>query len=449
MPAALSYQQANDRKLREQVEAERRTRSNKIAAARKYYAGDHWRPLKPDGGVDHNTIINLCKQVVDRQVAFLFPQMPTLELQEIEDTRAEQALRAAWEANGGVLLLQQLAQSGALAGHVFTKVLPEENLPPRIVHLDPTLVSAFWQADDVSTVLWYGIEWGGEVWGKRTRQDVVWVPEKSQWLIYDMEYRSGQWWSEGATEWDYALGPVVDWPHESQPFEYYGVGELEQGQRHLQDQINKISADLSKVLFYHASPRTIGTGVGSSEVQKSAVENFWTIKNKDAKVYNLTLPADALQPSLEYLTFLERQFLAESRVVRLKGDVADFQRVTNLGVKVLFGDMLSKVTELQRRYERGIQAISQRILMLLGFDAVRPKVHWPDPLPQDPMQSMQWLSMAREAGLISRRSMASTLGLDWQLEQLRMMEDGSVELLLGEALLNSPDFGVSSRLPGE
>lgn len=442
MPAATRYDGVNHQKMRQAAEAERRERKRSIVAAHNYYMGDQWRPLLSTDGVDHNICVNLCRQVVDRLVAFLFPEMPQLELREGQTTEAEKKLRRAWDEVGGTRLLTEMALSGALSGHVFSRVVKDGD-GVRIVNLDPKLVLAWWQADDVARVLWYEIQYQAAD-GLR-RQDIV--RDGAQWKIVDWKHRQSGWERVGAeVTWNSLMGPIVDWKHLTTLHSFYGGAEVDKTAITLNDRVNSVASDMAKILHHHASPRTVATGTENITPVASGPDKMYQIKSEKARVYNLEMQSD-LGASLEYVKLLERAFFAQSRVVRLSGDVTDMQRVTNLGIRALYIDQLAKNEDLRRRYERGIQEISMRMLYLMGEEVQRPAVHWPDPLPQDPLQTVEVVERERALGLISRESMANALGIDWAIEQERMLEgDGLVELLSMERLAQSPRFGVGGRV---
>ena len=442
MPAALHYSVdgANERKLRETAEAERRTRQRMIGAARNYYLGEQWRPLLSTDTVDHNVTINLCRQVVDRQVAFLFPDMPRLELVEGRQTDDERALNDAWAAVGGVLRLTEMALTGALAGHVFARVHPgdEEDQPVRLVSLDPALVLRWWSPDDVERTLWYEVQY--EAGGGLVRQDIV--REAGGWRIVDWAYERTSWRKTGETAWNSALGPVVDWAWDALPHRAYGAGEIEH--RELNDHVNAVASDISKILHHHGSPRTVVTGGGDVKQVETGPDRLFSIANPDAKVYNLEMQSD-LSAAMNYVQMLERAFFAQSRVVRLSGDVQDMQRVTNLGIRALYIDQLAKTEDLRRRFEWGIQEISRRMLALMGRTPQRPRVHWPDPLPQDPLQTVELMERERQLGLVSKATMAHSLRIDWGIEQERMREDEGLTDVLLEQLATAPGFGARAN----
>lgn len=426
MPAATRYDlnTINGRDVREEAESERRARSRAAALAWKYYRGEHWRPLVSSGAYDPNVTVNLCRQVVDRQVAFLFPEMPGLQLDAAMETAQERALRAAWEQAGGVTALTQLALSGAVTGHVFAKVGQGADGRARLVNLNPESVLRFWAADDAETTLWYEIQYRA---GKTLfRQDVV--QGEGAWEIVNWVHAGGGWAMTSRIVWPYPEGPVIDWAHIPVPFAAYGASAIEH--RELNDHINKISSDVAKMLHEHAFPKTVGTGVGAGDFKAvDADGSLWTVKNANARFTNLSLDPQALTPAVTYVAELKRAFMAEARVVVLEGDIADFQRVTNLGVRALYLDQIAANEQLRRQYGRGIQVISRRFEQLLGLEATEPRVIWPDPLPQDPMESMQVLALERQYGLVDQTTMIQERGRDPEAVKARMVEEGMSGLM--------------------
>ena len=428
MPAAMEYA-PEDASLREAANKELKARREDCAHAWKYYRGDHRRHLRQDrDGTDDNVVINLWKQAIDREVTFLFPAMVGLELDESQDTEAERWLRLAWEANKGTRLLRQLGKFGAVCGHVFAKLmLDERSAYPRVVALDPANVLCWWRADDYERVLWYEIRWS--VGTTEYRQDIVDMGDGGWKLIQYAQVRgvggqAGKWEAVAEESWAYPLGPIVDWPHVAMPGNYYGSNES--ALLRLNDKVNKVASDISRILRFHASPKTVGTGFDAEKVTETAVENFWVVNNENAKIYNLEMASD-LVSSMNYLEALTAGFMAEKRSVILKGAAADFQRVTNMGVRTIFMDALAKVAELRLQYEPGVVAISQRLRMLGGFyDFDAPIVTaWPDPLPHDPNETVSVLEREMGMGIVSKETAARERGRNWKVEQERIAEEDS------------------------
>lgn len=427
MPAATDYQ-PDSRPLREAADDELRIRRQTYREAWNYYEGRHRRQVATrPGEPDDNVVINLVRQAIDRTVSFLVPHFPGLEvggpLDAPDTDQAEAWLYTAWTASGGARLLAKLAKHGCLGGHVVARILPpaapgDNPALPRVVALNPANLVTFWQADDFEQVLWYEIHW--EVARTLHRQDVVRAGES--WLIREWRQEGPGWRLINEAAWPYPLGPIVDWQHSLAPDRYYGTGEAQNIA--LNDRVNKMMSDISRILRYHAAPRTVGTGFQAEQVTPTAVNHFWTIPNPDARVYNLEMQSD-LSSSMAAAEFLARAFMAEQRVVVLKGEVSDWSNITNLGIRALFMDMIAKNEELRRNYEIGIAAISQRMRMLAGHADYRAqvRVNWPDPLPIGAAETVAVLERERALGIVSRETAARERGRDWTIESARLAEE--------------------------
>lgn len=429
--------------MRDAADNELRLRVAEHREAWAYYNGQHKRWLKQTGLTDDNVVINLVRQAIDRTVSFLVPEFPRLEIDELQDTPAEQYLRKVWKAAGDTRLLAKLAKFGSLDGHCFAKVMPEGNGKIRVVALNPANVLVWWKADDMDQRLWYEVRW--TVGSTDYRQDIV--QGEGGWLIVDYERNAmtSRWREVGRMDWPYPMGPIVDWQHMVNPENYYGDSET--GNLALNDRVNKTASDIAKILRTHAYPRVVGTGFQASEVTETAIDNFWTIPDPAAKVAILEMQSD-LAASNAQMEHLMRAFMAERRVVVLRGDVSDFQRVTNLGIRALFIDQIAKNEELRRNYEVGIREISQRILMLGGLmevaDTADIEVHWPDPLPVDPKESIEVATMERELGIVSQETIARQRGYDWQMEQARLASESGNEIggMIDQLMQDQPTEGA-------
>ena len=316
---------------------------------------------------------------------------------------AEIYLDDAWQHNHAAVLLANMALNGAVHGHVFARILDAEPWP-RVVNLNARHVTTYWQADDFQRVLWYEIRWqnGREQW----RQDIVQTDD--HWTLYDYRLAGSRWELQEEVVWPYPLGPLVDWQHLPQPAAFYGADELQHAE--LNDAVNKIASDISRILRFHAYPRTIGTGFEATAVQNTAIDDFWTIANDNAKVFNLEMQSD-LTASLRFLQLLTDTFLAESRVTMLHGNPDSVKGVTNLAIRALYMDMVAKNAVLRRHYGSGIEELSRRILMLGGHDPTRPTLHWQDALPTDQRETVDVVRQQVELGVMSTATAAARLGV--------------------------------------
>ncbi len=429
MPAAVAYV-ANDAALEKAATAELLDRRQMIDEALRYYDGDHRTYLKIDKeGFDDNIRRNLWKEAKDREVAFLFPKMVGLSLDqdELEETDDEKWLEDAWEEAGGAALLNELGLWGGLAGHVFARVLPAEvgEKYPCVIALDPANVLVWWKADNKKHVLWYSIHWSAG--STDYRQDIV--RDGKGWMIYEYSRKQGSatsepaaWLQTNANTWDYPIAPIIDWPHIKHVRHYYGTNE---GKLILlNDALNRKASDFSRILRFHASPKTVGTGFEADEVTETAIENFWTVDDADAKVFNLEMQSD-LTSSMAFIEFLQDGFRSEHRTVVLKGAAADFQRVTDMGVQTIFKDMLDKMAQLRLNYEKGIQRIS-KLLRYVAKQAnpdMNVEVAWANPLPSNPTEKIAVIEKEREMKIVSKQTAAKDMGRNWKQEEERILAE--------------------------
>lgn len=482
---------------------ERQTRLAMIAAARAYFNGDHKRPLKvKQGERDHNVIINMCRSLVNKSVGWLFgdpddgkmlkmeiekptddgeavtdeeatpkPAVLNPEVAQVEppaERKSEAYLEAVWKKNGGVRLLQRMGRSGGIAGHVFVKVMPKDdpanNLGvPRIVLQPSDLITVLTRPDDRETAEAFVIEWivfrevRGEMREVRVRQIIALLAGDTE-----TEGMKGQWWigtfndsgeADGEKRWVVEVEPaawpnpwppVIDWQNLPSDDGYYGQSDLED-LTGLNDGVNFVASNINKIVYYHGHPRTIGTGFDAGELKDTAVDAFWTIKDKDAKVNNLEMKGD-LQSSYMFLNFLRESFWDIGRGLDISTLRDRIGQLTNFGLKVLANEALSKLSDKRLTYGDGIQRINKVLLMLEGLAPDDTKLHWKNPLPSNDSEEVKTLQIERDMGTVSKQTAAEELGRDWPTEQERMDAEGAADGNVGDKLLKAFERGTQTGL---
>lgn len=436
MPAAMEYT-PDDKELRGSADAEFDERQRIAARNWKYYRGDHKKPLKIEDGADDNVVLNLCRPMVDRMMSFLFPDLPGMELDDLADTMPEQWLKDAWEQSGGAVLLTNMALNGAMNGQVYARVTEAENDNefPEIINLNPANIITYWKADDYRKALWHEIRW--QVGKTAYRQDIV--KHENIWVIYDYKKDGSKWELSQEAEWRSPLGPIVTWPHLPKPNEFYGEHELFHAA--LNDVVNKVGSDANKVLRFYGSPTTIGTGFEAGKIQQTKIGGLWTIPASDAQVYNIEMQSD-LSAAMKYLQLLMDLFVLQSRVTMINATPDAFRGMTNLGVRATFMDMIQKNKTLRRMYGWGIQQISQRVLMVANLPTLPyskpPRLVWGEALPVDHREEVDLVQKQRDMKLMSARTAAKNLGLDFDTEVERQLEEVDIEGQLLDVRLNGP-----------
>lgn len=437
MPAATSYT-PDDRALRTKADDEFKARIEMINRNAKYYRGEHDKHLKVQDGVDDNVILNLCGQAVDRSISFAIQDFPSFSL-DSDDNQSdiEKELRTILDQGGdAAVLLKDMMLNGAVAGQCFVRIVQpmNDNDMVRIVPMNGERVIKFWDASDVDTVLWYEVRWNE---GKmERRQDIVAIypmviegegdkqtkkrgsDTPLRWDFIEFKKTANQW-EQGATYvWAYPLAPIIDVKHMPCANNAYGVDEF--GPAPLNDKVNKIASDINKILRYNSSPKTIGTGFEASAVQQTGIDEFWTVPNENAKIFNLEMSTGALQPAMEFLKELKDNFFDQMRV-RMESTGESKRTATE--IRLDYSDMLNKTATLWAQYGKLIVGILRRLLMLRGmpYDG-EISLDWQDPLPMDEQQNFALTKGMLDLGLISKKSAAKRMGIDYDTE-VKLMED--------------------------
>lgn len=472
MPSAVRYEPpySSHRESSYTVSVRRRDREERYKKALRYYNGEQSDFFdKPQGQPDDNVVVNLVQITADRTLSFLFADMPTFEIspEQTEQTEEEKWLEQAWDANQGLSFLHKIALNGFLSGHVYVRVLPPDEIHeyPRLIALDPTSVNTYWRADDLNTVLWHEIRWqvGDELHildvihelprvetrevsvtdapyteeqlidleaqglvqlqqkqmeGSDEFETVLIIREElpESWRLIEYVSKTGNSRYEKIAEddWDSPLPPVIHWQHLPNPNRFYGKSEADN--LNLQDTVNFLYSSLNRIIRFHAHPRTVAFGVEAEEIVPTAIDHMWAIDNTDARIDNLELRSELTAAQAIAQTLLD-VYLSEKRVVVLRGEVRDFQRVTNAGVRTVFIDSLSKNVILRKNYAYGLSTISKVMMMVTGMTVPdKILVQYKDPLPMDDKEAIDVLAIENSLGIVSKETMAAKRGYAWEEE---------------------------------
>lgn len=440
MPAITDVSLWDSKAIRELADAEFMARFEKVGVARGYYDGRFPKPLTDD---KDNVVLNLCRQVIEETAAFLAPDMPSIELDGVtdKDNPDEVLVNETWANSGGARLINNMAVSGGIAGHVFARVVWDGSTA-RIVNLSAQHVIRWWLASDHTITMGYELRWSS---GKTEyRTDVIRV--ENMWVVRDMnrvlpddkkksggvvvEQTPGAWMDLVESPWEYPIAPIVDWAHLPSVGGAYGENEIPHADMNLH--INKVASDIKSILRYHAYPTTVGTGFTAKDVQETRIDGFLTIPSTDAKVYNVEMESD-LVSSMNMLQTLRDSFFNQARVVVVKGGLDTFRGMTNLGIRAAFMPMIAKTAQLRRNYTDGIVAITRLVLMLTGKtsaedgDKLPVKVVWGDALPTDEREELAVIQQQMMMGVMSKRTAATRLGLNYDKEVSNMQSEAVEE----------------------
>lgn len=428
MPGAYRYEDPNSQARKGSFEGygldkERRTRQEAYRKAHNYYMGKQASFLdKKDGEPDDNVVINLFKISVDRTVSMLIPAMPKMEItpETMDETPDEKWLRDAWTENDALAFLHKVVLNGALSGHCYVRVIPPKGYfkYPRLQNISPTNVMTWWRSDDMDTVLWHEIYWDDGT--EEHLLDFVFDNDIGSWKAYEYARQGSSNWEQiNVMDWKHPYGPIIAWPHVPVPNNYYGLSEATN--LALNDKVNLVMSENMRINRYHASPKTIAIGIEPDEIEVTAIDGLWSTAQEKANIYNLEMKSAAPAFSMGLIEKLTDAFMSEQRVVVLRGDVAEFQRVTNPGIRTVFMEMLAKNNLLRWQYGRAIQKITVAMGFAAGKSIPTPDLIWADPLPSDDTELMNILEKEVAMGLVALPVASAKRGYDWK-EQQRMKQ---------------------------
>lgn len=496
MPAAIEYvpPTAVERQAyATNLAAERLARRRRYINALKYWSGKAPDQLEfdPETEPDDNVSLNLVRMTAERTISFLFPALPRFRTDKNDPnpTKQEEWLCKAIDYNGGLQTFTKLGLRGFLAGMTYMRIRqnPAGKGYPSMTVLDPLAITPFWHADDVGDILWYENRYivGVDVYV----QDYVRYPAENNWKIYT--YRAPNAAAGAALIGDNTpngagatprnpvlelinaasyelvltakgekfalhnsnLPPIIEIPHLPDPDDYYGHGEVTQTD--MQDTINRLWSEVNRIVRKHSEPTDVITGADVDDVEQG--DNVMTVADKDARVQRLEMKGD-MSAAVDTVTKLIETYLATARVVLLRGEVKDLQRVTNASVRTLFIDMLAKNELLRDSYGRGLRNAVRLMLQMSGEDFATTALDldieciFKDPLPVDLTEVANQNAIMVPMGGRSLRTAATAMGDDWTTETANKaaeMLQKIDELKQMQAALPQPTTPDTTPKPGE
>jgi hypothetical protein len=429
---------------------ERHQRQAEYRESLRYYEGDHPEPLEPfrsDDEPDDNVRVNLIKQACDRTASFLFSDYPQVRLSsDPGETEEEEFIRKFFKSNNALSMFTKWAMRGFLAGHTFIRIHPPRSFEkyPRLSLLPPASVTTFWRIDDPSDVVWYEQRYySGE--HIIVRDFVPDYPNK-RWLILTYKSQDRRQNSFGLSvetahgfEWNYqseyelysdtarfedtperlihtsVIPPLLETPHLPDPNNYYGKPEVDEDNKRLQNNVNRLWSLINRTARTNASPTDVVTGTDIEEIQTG--DDIFVFPNPETKITRLEMRSD-LRALSDTADKLSATLLANMRVVILKGEAKDLQRVTNAAVRTLFIDMLAKNRVLQSNYESTLVAMVKLALSMTKHTKdYEPEIIWPNPLPTDMTEEANINALALAGGYMSLSGAAERLDRNWTEER--------------------------------
>jgi hypothetical protein len=435
-----------------------RERMENYSLWQQYYQGNYRKQLRVKPlQADDNIGLNFSGLVVDRSISMLLGN--GIEFDFGDNTVAQDHINAVWDANKANILLHKAAQYAGIYGTGYLKIIPEgtearastENiLLPRLVAIDPYWIRIETMPEDIEMVSSYTTRFnvamdGMETARKETIERVMNEEglETLNWYITNYKSNratSGRWEVISEEDWPYEFPPIIHWQNLPQPSDTYGQSDIEDIVE-LQDRINFTASNISKIIRYHAHPKTWGRGISNPTKTSWGADEMLQFQGDNASIQNLEMQSD-LASSQQYLMELRQALFDISRTVDITSVADKLGSLTNFGLRVLFLDALNKIGTKQQLLGEALIELNHRLLTLDGIQHNDGgEIIWPDPLPSDELAETSALAQDINLGLVSKRTASLERGYDYDKEQEQMKEEKSGEENLGSMLLNAFNKG--------
>jgi hypothetical protein len=445
-----------------------------IAQARAYRLGKQPKQLKVKPlQYDDNIILNMTGLIANRSVSQLIGGGVKFKFED-DNSGAEipqkTYIEAMWDANHQEILLHRacLAASEAGTGY-FLLCDPAQNMGgvvgedgvtyPRIMMLDPAFMTMDTLPEDFEMVTRYTVQYKftGLDGKEAQRKKIIDLdPETETWSITDYESTQasgGRFLEVGRLDWIYPFSPVVHWQNLPTIDSPYGEPDITDDTIETQNSLNGDVSSLNKSLRLGAdplrwarnySPPLDKDGNAVSDIGAGRMINV----GSDGEINQLP-PATDWNGSLAFAHFILKSMFNISRTVDL--DSIQVATLTNFGIKVLYQDNTHKIDTKRELFGDALEEINRRAQMMAGMEPVETETIWPEFLPVNLVELVQYFQTLIALGIMSKQTAAEKLELSWDQEQKRREAESAVvasaENNIGAMLLRNFNRGGGVSMP--
>lgn len=392
---------------------------------------------------DDNITMNFVGLVIDRSVSMLFGKGLKFDY---ENEIVEDYVNQVWDANRKELLLHKIGLTGSEGGTWYVKMIPngklyKGKLITRLVCLDPSLLSIETKEDDIETVTAYNIIYmvkrdgkdkafcertylNGESW--YVKSGIIKKTDKNGEIIFET--------IDSDESFEYPVCPIIHGQNLPNIETVYGDPDVTGDVIGIQDRLNLISSNISKIIRLHAHPHTIGEGI-TSATPIDVEPGKMTLIPAGAKVYNVEMQSD-LASSQTYLMTVRQGLFDITRTVDISSMNDKLGALTNFGLRVLYQDSLSKNETKKQLYGDALLELNRRLLVIGNKNSDdEGHIEWPDPLPTNEQEAITGLTFDIQNGLASKETISEKRGYIWENESEKIEAEKSQGDNIGAALL--------------
>jgi hypothetical protein len=416
---------------------------------REYRMGIQRRFIKTRvGQANDNLVINYTGLFVDRGVSMLFGKDVLFEFGERED--AQNLIDEIWKYNKKSVLLLRLALMGAEAGHCFLKFVSQEDGKIKLVAIDPSFVDIESDPDDFERIIQYTIQYKtfDEDGNEAGRKEITKL-EDTGWMVRNYEAdKSGEWMLVKETAWDYDFPPILDWQNLPNVGDAWGMPDITKDTIELQDRINFIASNMSKIIRLYAHPKTWGRDLGATSRLEMGPDDIVNL-GANGELGQLPPVADMIG-SKDFLLSLRQSLFDITRTVDISSMADKLGALTNFGLHVLYQDALSKLETKRGLYGDALVEANRRLLVLCGVEETPCKIIWEDPLPVNEQEQSQVIQSDLNAGIVDKETASELRGYDWEIVSERLGDQQQNSADLGAGLLAAFDRNaMNANAPNE
>ena len=442
------------------------TRASEILDRRAYRMGVQRRQLKP-GRYDDNIVANFTGLAIDRGISMLVGKAPEFEWEtgdtedtevEVQTSPQEDYITDVWSANEKEILLHDLADFGATSGDCWVKIVPDaarkgEALYPGLIPLNPEFMDVVTSPDNYKSVRKYVIQFkihdeNDKEVGKR--ETIEWMQTSDTeattgyWLITHQINYNGKWQDDISippVNWEWDFSPIVHWKNLPNPGMFWGTPDVTPDIVELQDRINFIASNMSKIIRLYAHPQRWSRFFGKDPATITmGPDDMPNANNEKAEINQLTPQAD-LASSHQFMLNLRQSLFDITRTVDITSIADKIGALTNFGLHVLYQDAIAKLETKRSLYGWGLREINRRLLELNSMEALECEVVWHNPLPENVVEDSQQDQLQMDMGIVSKQTISERAGYDYKKEQARIAEEKAQGADLGTTLLNAFNKG--------
>lgn len=391
--------------------------------------------VKPNQPND-NVKASKCRTIVDTGVAFLFGENIEFSLDKSRGrSAAEQYLDDVWAANRKMTLLTKLGTNGAVCGHAFIKIVPNDPSTsplPRLIVLDPANVSVKWDDNDIETVVSYRIQWKGldpaTGRGVSKRQDIT-RQDNGTWLILDYIRQEGllssRWQEVGRVVWSYPWPPVLDCQNIPVPNEFYGESDIPDDIIGLNKSRNFALSNWGRIIKFQAHQRLWGKGFRDDQVKVGPDDVF--IIGSDQGILQAIDPPTNLAGLDTFDRRLDEALHEAARIPPIvTGKLENTGQLSGVALKILYGPLEQKTHVKRLTYGDMLIELNRRLLELAGYGQTQAvTIAWPSVTPTDEATEIDALARDAELGIVSKSTIAVKRGYDWDAELQAMQQEAA------------------------